>query len=169
MEAVRRIPEQESMPAASLEASISAWVDGQEDIRPEDLDTPYGRQVWDTYHLIGDVMRNDSLSIRPSDFFYARLSKAIDAEPAIVAPTRWYRRPVALRAGLSGLAVAAAVASVAWVALPYFSGPDAVPAGAAPVLATAVEDAGLRDYLEAHREITGAGSVHRAAFELSRP
>lgn len=147
---------------ASLEASISAWIDGEADIRPEDLDTPYGRQVWDTYHLIGDVLRSEELAIKPSDFLYARISRAIDEEPPIVAP-----RPPAIRryarAGLSGLAVAAAVAAVAWVALPQLAGtnPDA---GAATMLA-ASEPEGLHDYVAAHRDFAGVGPVRQVSFE----
>jgi len=149
----------------AFEARISAWVDGQDDIRPEDVATPYGRKVWDTYHLIGDVMRNDSLALKPSALFCARLSKAIDAEPAIVAPTRWWSR----RTALSGLAVAAAVAMVAWVALPYVMPNDDVGTRNQAVLATASEDGPLGDYLQAHREITSAGAIRRAAFGASQP
>jgi len=149
---------------SAFEARISAWVDGQDDIRPEDVATPYGRQLWDTYHLIGDVMRNDGLAFKPSPLFYARLSKTIDAEPAIVAPARWWSR----RTALSGLAVAAAVAMVAWVALPYVISPDANPTDQA-ILASASDDGALRDYLEAHQEIIGSGAIQRAAFEANRP
>lgn len=150
---------------ASWEASVSTWIDGEGDIRPEELDTPYGRQVWDTYHLIGDTLRNDDLAFKPSDLFYARLSKAIDAEPHIVAPR--LARGHSLRIGLSGLAVAAAVASVVWIALPYFSETPRN-GGEVQVMASAGEDAGLGDYLEAHREIVGASPVRRASFEVAR-
>lgn len=147
---------------ASLEASISAWIDAEADIRPEDLDTPYGRQVWDTYHMIGDVLRSEELAIRPSDFLYARISRAIDEEPPIVAPHRLGARRVA-RAGLSGFAIAAAVAAVAWVALPYFAtGEGSVPE--APVMATA-DPQGFHDYVAAHRDITGVGPVRQVSFE----
>ncbi len=149
---------------ASWEASVSTWIDGEGEIRPEELDTPYGRQVWDTYHLIGDTLRNADLAIKPTDFFYARVSKAIDAEPHIVAPR--FGRHGALRMSLSGLAVAAAVASVVWVAMPYFS--EGEHGGDVQVMASAGEDAGLGDYLEAHREIVGASPVRRASFEVSR-
>jgi sigma-E factor negative regulatory protein RseA len=151
---------------ASWEASVSTWIDGEGDIRPEDLDTPYGRQLWDTYHLIGDVLRSDGLAIKPSDFFYARVSKAIDAEPPIVAP-RMLRRHGPVRMGLSGLAVVAAVASVVWVAMPYFQGSGA---GAPPVkvMANAGDDGALADYLDAHREIAGVTPVRQASFEVSR-
>jgi|SRR5690606_23389091 len=149
---------------ASLEASISAWIDAEADIRPEDLDTPYGRRVWDTYHLIGDVLRSDELAIKPSDFLYARISRAIDEEPPIVAP---HVRPVRryARAGLSGIAVAAAVAAVAWVALPYFTTTEQAVADA-PLLA-APEAEGLYDYVAAHRDITGVGPVRQVSFELA--
>jgi len=149
---------------SAFEVRISAWADGQDDIRPEDVATPYGRQLWDTYHLIGDVMRNDSLAVRASPLFYARLSKAIDAEPAIVAPVRWWSR----RTALSGLAMVAAVAMVAWVVLPYFT-PLEEDGSTQTVLANASEDGPLGDYLQAHREITGAGAIRRAAFGASRP
>ncbi|HZH55660.1 RseA family anti-sigma factor [Yanghanlia caeni] len=146
---------------ASLEASISAWIDAEADIRPEDLDSPYGRQVWDTYHLIGDVLRSEELAIRPSDFLYARISRAIDEEPPIVAPHALSSRRY-VRAGLSGLAIAAAVAAVAWVALPQILAVDE-PAAEAPVLA-AGEPEGMHDYVAAHRDITGVGPVRLASF-----
>jgi sigma-E factor negative regulatory protein RseA len=140
------------------------WIDGEADIRPEDLDTPYGRQVWDTYHLIGDVLRNPELAIKPSDLFFARITKAVDAEPHIVAP-RALRRHGTIRMGLSGLAVAAAVASVAWVALPYFKGPqDGAPVHT-QVIASAADDAALHDYLDAHRDMAGVGPVRQVSFD----
>lgn len=148
---------------ASLEASISAWIDAEADIRPEDLDTPYGRRVWDTYHLIGDVLRSEDLAIKPSDFLYARISRAIDEEPPIVAPQVPPMRRLA-RAGVSGLAVAAAVATVAWMAMPYFT------TGEQPVLQanlqTVPEPQGLYDYVAAHRDITGVGPVRQVSFDL---
>jgi len=148
---------------ASLEASISAWIDSEADIRPEDLDTPYGRRVWDTYHLIGDVLRSEELAIQPSDFLYARISRAIDEEPPIVAPISHPIRRFA-RAGLSGVAVAAAVAAVAWVALPYFTA-GTQSAVDAPVLATS-EGSGLYDYVAAHRDYTGVGSVRPVSLDF---
>jgi len=148
---------------SAWEESVSAWVDGEDDIRPEDLDTPYGRQGWDTYHLIGDVMRSRDLAVQPSEMFYARLSRAIDDEPPIVAPRRSFRHSAAARVGLSGLAVAAAVAAVVWVALPQFgvSGTGAAPT---QVLASS-DDASLSDYVSAHREFAGVNPVRQVSFE----
>ncbi|NYT23064.1 sigma-E factor negative regulatory protein [Alcaligenaceae bacterium] len=147
---------------ASPEASISAWIDGEADIRPEDLDTPYGRQVWDTYHMIGDVLRSEELAIKPSDFLYARISRAVDEEPPIVAPHALSARRYA-RFGLPGLAVAAAVAAVAWVTLPYFTTTDS--GGAEPPVLASTGTEGLYDYVAAHRDITGAGPVRQVSFE----
>lgn len=151
----------------SWESSVSAWVDGEADLRAEELDTPYGRQVWDTYHLIGDVMRSQDLAIQPSDRFYARVSAALDAEPVILAPAPLSRRH-AWRVGLSGLAVAAAVASVVWMARPFLSGPQAQPASA-PVLAQATEseatDPTLADYMAAHQDMAGAGPVRQVSYD----
>ena len=152
---------------SAWEASVSAWVDGESEMRADELDTPYGRQLWDTYHLIGDVMRSPDLAIRPSDRFYARVSAAIDAEPAIVAPSPLVRRHL-VRNGLSGLAVAAAVASVVWMARPFFFGADSVPA-VAPVVAQAEEpdaaDPGLSDYMAAHQSMAGAGAVRQVSLD----
>ncbi|WP_323016750.1 sigma-E factor negative regulatory protein [Castellaniella sp.] len=149
------------------EASVSSWVDGEADLRVEELDSPYGRQVWDTYHLIGDVMRSQDLAIQPSERFYARVSAALDAEPAIVAPAPLVRHH-AWRLGLSGLAVAAAVASVVWMARPFLADPGAAPAGT-PVLAQAAEadanDPSLADYMAAHQDMAGAGPVRQASYD----
>lgn len=166
MQVVQRATEPDEL--SSWEASVSTWIDGEGEMRPEELDTPYGRQVWDSYHLIGDVLRNPDLAIKPTDFFYARISKAIDAEPHIVAP-RMLRRHSPVRIGLSGLAVAAAVASVVWVALPYMYGNGAEQQGTIQVVASAGEDPGtLHDYLDAHREIAGINAVRQASFEVPR-
>lgn len=149
---------------ASWEASVSTWIDGEAEFGPEDLDTPYGRQVWDTYHLIGDVLRNTDLAIKPSDLFYARISKAIDAEPHIVAP-RVLRHQNVMRKGLSGLVAAAAVASVAWVALPYFSASEPVTSAPTSMVANTADDPGLHDYLDAHRDIIGLGPIQQVSFD----
>lgn len=72
--------------------------------------------------------------------------------------------------GLSGLAVAAAVATVAWVAQPYVTGSpstdvrvlaDASSSGSA----SASDDSGLRDYLEAHRQMAGPSAVRQVSFD----
>ncbi|MGE4370071.1 MAG: sigma-E factor negative regulatory protein [Burkholderiaceae bacterium] len=149
--------------ADAWEASVSAWVDGEAEMRADELDTPYGRQVWDTYHLIGDVLRSEELAVKPSDMFYARVSRAIDDEPPIVAPRARARRGF-WRAGVSGVAVAAAVASVVWVALPYLTESGGLGSGT-QVIASA-DDPALDHYVQAHRDIVGVGPVRQASFEV---
>lgn len=45
-----------------------------------------GRQAWDTYHHIGDVLRSDDLAVELSVDFSSRFSALLDAEPVILAP-----------------------------------------------------------------------------------
>ena len=146
----------------SWEQTISACIDGEDDLDPSDLDSPYARQVWDTYHLIGDVLRSDDLAIRPSDLFFARLSKQIDAEPAIVAAPR--RRKL-WQAGASGLALAAAVSTV-WFVVGH---PDTSPVPAeAPVQVATMADSspqGFSDFIEAHRELAGTPMLRQVAYD----
>ncbi|MFY1846848.1 sigma-E factor negative regulatory protein [Achromobacter dolens] len=152
---------------AAWEESVSAWMDGEEtdDILPGLL-TREGRQTWDTYHLIGDALRNSDLALTPSANSHARLSRALDAElPIVAAPRR--RSP--LRMGLSGLAVAAAVATVAWVAQPYLAGGSS--GTETRVLADAsvsgsADTSGLSDYLEAHRQMAGPSAVRQVSFDV---
>ena len=142
---------------SSWEESVSAWMDGEEtdDILPGLL-TREGRQTWDTYHLIGDALRNSDLALTPSASFHARLSRALDAElPIVAAPRR--RSP--LRLGLSGLAVAQ----------PYLAGGN--PGAETRVLADAslgssTDTSGLSDYLEAHRQMAGPSAVRQVSFDV---
>lgn len=154
---------------SSWEAAVSSWVDGEGEIRADELDSPYGRQLWDSYHLIGDVLRSDELAIKPSDMFYARLSRAIDAEPTIMAPslvarTRW-------RTGLSGLAVAAAAVTVVWVGLPYFTGTPSHPAApaSASLAAADTDDAALYDYFDAHQGLVGVVPARQVSYGGVQP
>jgi len=153
----------ETVEPTPWEESLSAWMDGEAPgAWPDDLSTPAGRETWETYHLIGDVLRNSELARGPSPAFRERLAQAVESEMTIVAPRR---RP--LRIGLSGLAVAAAVASVVWMAKPYFTGGQN---GASDVQvmadAGAADAPALRDYLEAHRQMAGPSAVRQVSFDV---
>ena len=152
---------------ASWEASVSAWVDGEAEMRADELDTPYGRQLWDTYNLIGDVLRSDDLAIKPSDMFYARVSRAIDEEPTVLAPAALPRK-ASWRMGLSGLAMAAAVASVVWVALPYLTETAELPGESQVATVQGADASAMENYVYAHRDISGVGPVRQASFEVRR-
>lgn len=156
---------------ASWEYSVSAWMDGEGSEEWLDgLEVAEGKETWDTYHLIGDVLRNPELSITPSAAFHARLSAALANELPIVAPRRRRVLRPAWRFGLSGFAVAAAVASVAWVAQPYLSGDVDAPTAETRVLADAstvsADDPSLSDYLEAHRQLAGPTAIRQVSFDV---
>jgi sigma-E factor negative regulatory protein RseA len=151
------------------EESVSAWMDGEgAEEWLDGLEVAEGKETWDTYHLIGDVLRNPELSIDPSPAFRARLSAALANELPIVAPRRRRVLRSGWRFGLSGFAVAAAVASVAWVAQPLLSGSDA-PTAETRVLAdastVAADDPGFSDYLEAHRQLAGPTAIRQVSFD----
>lgn len=145
----------EDLPDNPWDASVSALMDNEPtDFDPINLDMPYGRQIWDQYHLIGDIMRNPELAFQPSDMFYGRLSQALEQEPVHQAKSRslwpW------------GLSVAAAlVASVtvwlvsghesAFNASPNTSSPSQSPqfARSAQSESSVAEGASLRDQVPA--------------------
>jgi sigma-E factor negative regulatory protein RseA len=157
----------------ALYVQISAWVDGEiEGDLPGILATPHGRQAWDTYHLIGDTLRSGDLAVPANAGFQARLLQALEAEPAIVAPAAPANARRPLRMALSGLAVAAAVAMVAWMIQPYLGGNPAPgpaladAAAAGPGNTAALDEASLHDYLEAHRQLAGPTAVRQVSFDV---
>ena len=139
----------------SLEESISLWIDNEETIDADQLDSPYGRQLWDNYHLIGDVLRSEELALEPSELFYARIAKAIDKEPTVFAPnaiqtSAWRRWSVPVTV----LSVLLAVSF--WVVQPDSA------SEVAPVLASA--DEMWADYIDAHRAMTGSGPASYVSY-----
>jgi sigma-E factor negative regulatory protein RseA len=128
------------------------------------------RDGWDTFHMIGDVMRGAPVL---SAGFERRLAERLDTEPTILAPSRARTRriPPTVSYGLSAAASLAAVAAVAWVALSgtppgpanpvgYAAAPGAPVTAAtsvAPVASSVpnVPDAGrTHDYLLAHQGVS---------------
>jgi sigma-E factor negative regulatory protein RseA len=160
----------ESLVGLCDEALLSAWMDGEEcgDYGQSRNDGVQNRQVWETYHLVGDVLRNPDLAIKSSTAFRARMTRALDGELPIVAAPK--RRASTLRLGISGLAAAAALAAVVWVAQPYLN--DGAASGtrvaqanyAGANNASASDDVTLGDYLEAHRQMAGPSAVRQVSF-----
>jgi len=153
---------------ASPRQLLSEWLDGESPLSESFNLTQVNRDTWDTYHLIGDVMRSSDLATQPSAAFQTRLSRALDAElPIVAAPRRAIHHP--WRLGLSGAAVAAAVATVVWVSQPYFGGTSnflregqvLADASTQPV----ADDSSLSAYLEAHRQMAGPSAVRQVSFE----
>ncbi len=156
-------------PAIDWNETISEMVDGEcNAFDASRIDTPYGRQTWDTYHLIGDVMRNEHLAIKPSDLFNARISKLVAEEPTHHAgPARGY-----LRWGASGVAAAAAVAAVMWFTDPFQSTPAPAPqatltSASSPSSTSAdIPPGDFQDYVAAHSQMVGAYPVRQVSYEI---
>ena len=122
---------------------LSALVDGD----PQSVqaacklwrDDPEARRAWHSYHLIGDLMRSEDLSLRPqrdADFL-AKVRERLAAEPVVLAPLpdKESRRQPWLwpAAAAAGVAMVAGVLVVARV-----GSPGGLPAGAGgAVMATA--------------------------------
>lgn len=96
------------------------------------LNSESGREDWDIYHQIGDILRSDDMAISMSPNFAASFSARLEAEPTIIAPrlgkeqigeqktsaaasgaSRGFKR-----FSLQGAAVAATVAVFAFISAP---------------------------------------------------
>lgn len=136
---------------------ISAFMDGELDDRSaaEVIDT-LGRDdqalyTWRAYHLIGDTLRDSRLL---SSGFSARVARALQAEPAVLAPRRLQSQPrtwYALAASVAGIAL------VGWLAFaPQQTTLAPVAQQRPPVVAQAKPNivplpSGANDYLLAHQ------------------
>lgn len=86
------------------------------------------RQDWETYHLIGDSLRQGAEpapSLAPD--FTSRVMAALDDEPTVLAPRTPMRRPSLLRHALPLAASIMGVGAVAWVAVTLQSPRQEVP------------------------------------------
>jgi sigma-E factor negative regulatory protein RseA len=164
-------PSSELLVGLADEALLSAWMDGEEcgDYGQSPNDGQQNRQTWDAYHLIGDIMRSPDLAIKTSPAFRNRLTRALDAElPIVAAP----KRRSSLRFGLSGIAAAAVVATVVWMAQPFLDGDSASPGtrvadasvSAGSLSTVSADDATLGDYLEAHRQMAGPSAMRQVSL-----
>lgn len=181
---------------------LSALVDGQ--LAPEDVaqalafaDSGEGRQTWQLYQLVGDVLRSPELAHHAQHDVLsgvraqlAREPRPSPAPPLIpiaaagpAAPDRAANSAVFRWKLVAGLASVAAVAALAWTALPMAgSGVDAglqLAEGAAPLqsvpAATLVavranggsqvmlRDPRLDELLAAHRQYSGATALQMPA------
>lgn len=161
--------------------TLSALVDGE--LKSDEAareygrlrNTPESRDTWDTYLLIGDVMRGTPVL---SSGFERRFSERLAAEPTVLAPAavRPVRRMApAISYALSAAASVSAVAVVAWLALSGGtpeSAPGLVAQSAAPaaVAATATAlpqsspDGGRAyDYLLAHQGVSPTTALQGVA------
>ncbi len=148
-----------------MNEKISVLMDGE--LQDAEMDRSLGRlsdadlrRAWDTYHLIGDVLRG-----HVSPGLAAGVSQRLVAEPTVLAPVQ---RPVrATQRALSAAAGIAGVAMVAWLALPALQPqpqqlavevPPAVPAASAPPAV-----AGADGYLLAHQRFSHTSAMQGVA------
>ncbi len=172
-------------------SAISAWMDGdQETDMPEHLVSDQGRATWELYHLIGDALRTPELAMPATHSLQQKISLALQDEPAIIAAPKPAVTPN-MQSGMAakktarfwgksvwpGVAMAAAVASVIWVAkpflLPEFSSPEEQVAeviAPQPIRATEVAFNApvVRDYVSTHREMSGPANVRQVSFGAMR-
>ncbi|HEY7743469.1 MAG TPA: sigma-E factor negative regulatory protein [Burkholderiales bacterium] len=156
---------------------ISEWMDGeltahetrqQVDRLKVDADL---RHSWDTFHLIGDVMRGERAL---STDFERRLAARLAGEPTVLAP----RAPAVRRTvtyALSAAASLSAVALVGWLAFvsnplappPQIAQPQTAPVPesipAEPQLASVPSDGTMNEYLIAHQEFSPSTEIQGLA------
>ncbi len=148
------------------------------------------REPWDTYHLIGDVMRHSRSGAAgvpvPSAGFSARFNARLAQEPTVLAPRATRLFPVKSKfqtIALSAAASFAAIAVVGWMALSNVK-PDApgelakasvaaqpqiaavAPQTAAALIAAAKPAAApdhMHEYLLAHQGISPSTAIQGVA------
>lgn len=172
---------------------LSSLIDGELDAHEADavLDAlcrdPQLQRHWSDLQLVGDALRSAEVAACHADGFCDRVRKSLSSEPTVLAPRR-RARPAWRRYSVSGLAVAASVAAVAFVAVPLMRAPapDAMAQKQLPVTAPVVASTtapasspaeakaaaaianarALDPYFAAHRELTGGSPLPRAAAYL---
>jgi sigma-E factor negative regulatory protein RseA len=124
---------------------ISALMDGELDAHQSDQQYTRlkqdsdARACWNTYHLIGDALRRDSIVATDIS---AKLGARLEQEPTVLAPQRSQMRPVKRNTAyaLSAAASLSAVALVGWMAFnnPLVPQPDSVATSVATSVPTSV-------------------------------
>jgi sigma-E factor negative regulatory protein RseA len=112
--------------------------------------------AWETFHLIGDVLRGDRQML--STDFAARLRARLTEEATVMAPGRW-RLPQPVVYGLSAAASLCAIAVIAWFVLPFGGG--VAPAGQVALAAPAAGR--ISEYLIAHQEFSPSSALQGLA------
>lgn len=125
---------------------------------------------WDTFHLIGDVLRGERVL---SGVSRQSVSEKLASEPTVLAPRR--RAPKKMMTyALSAAASLSAVAVVGWLA--FFNNPLAPPSEIAtappnppplatpsPQLASVPSDGTMNEYLIAHQEYSPSTTIQGLA------
>lgn len=169
---------------------ISCLIDGElergdaEALLDSVCSDPDLRKQWTQLHLVGDALRSSEVAAGHAESFCTRVAAALAHEPTVLAPRPRAAKPYSRRWLVPGVAVAASVAALGFIALPMVNQTQApvtslavAPAVApAPVVAEPVQQVAARRvapggavldvYLSAHRELTGGTAMPRAAHYL---
>jgi sigma-E factor negative regulatory protein RseA len=198
-------PESAAAPASGAggEAErLSAWLDGELDAQEAEalvgslVRQPAWRRQYEDWCMVGDALRSNEVAAQHSPRLCARISKALQGEPALLAPralSTSMKRHLA-----SGAAVAAAMMVLVFVAVPQLRGtgtgtgagalvvnvnpassnvqtvtsavgsnePGSVAIAAGSGEIRPARDPRLDPYFQAHRDFTGAGVMPAAAVYL---
>lgn len=150
-----------------MKQEISALMDGEmfEDQADACLDKlkrhPEAQQDWESYHLIGDALRQpDHICKSFEKSFHERLQ----AEPTVIAPYSRTSQRVRNFA-LSAVASLMALALVAWLSLQVGTEPAPQVASVQQENISSVRPVSSQsdDYLRAHQEYSPSADVHGAA------
>ncbi len=148
-----------------MKQEISALMDGElfedeaEALLGKLKRQPDASRDWETYHLIGDVLRQpDHIHRGFTQSFYQRLQ----AEPTILAPH--HRAPQRLKHyALSAVASVMALALIAWLSTQIGSEPTVQMANIQQPNALRPATHQINDYLMAHQEFSPSADVQGAA------
>ena len=176
--------------AAPTVECISALLDGELD-RTEAAAAiaalcadPALRRHWHELHRAGDALRSHEVAAGDAEGFCRRVAAAISAEPTVLAPRAAMAASGLRRYWIPGMAVAASIAAVAFIAVPLMPPSDtaavannstpgqvaAVDAAVQKPLSTISTARGLspsfNPYLAAHRELISNSVVPRATVYL---
>jgi sigma-E factor negative regulatory protein RseA len=145
-------------------------------------------EAWQTYHLIGDVLRSSELAAGTlPGLFLSRLQSRLEDEPRPVSESFGQAPGNALSAGtrrqaasndtnfrwklVAGFASLTALAAIGWSAVGEFAKPQqtqlaAIPSAVVPVVGAPgpmMRDARLDEFLAAHRQLAGTSALQAPA------
>jgi sigma-E factor negative regulatory protein RseA len=137
---------------------ISALMDGELDteLLPSVISSVYqasGREQWDIYHQIGDVLRSEEMAYNPTNNFSKRLAMQLAHEPSFIAPpkrsrvqrlSKWPVTAAATAAVLTGFVIAPTI----------FNWPAETPVSASLSIPTSADQLVLAD-----RQSSNADSI----------
>ena len=153
-----------------MKQDISAMMDGElfedeaETLLNKMKKNPQVDQEWQTYHLIGDALRQpDHLGKDISASFHQRLL----AEPTVFSPRRQVKQKARYFA-LSAAASVLALALVAWMSMQAGTEPapqiaSVQPQGDVRPASYSARANGVNDYVTEHQELSPSAGVQGAA------